>query len=237
MTCMAEDGDYYEELRGVELVGTAEFVDDPERMFELGVNLFERYYGTYTEELRPFVETMLHKRVVIALARGAHRVVGPPQARPALDPPGLRPGRHRAGPASGFRTGTRFTVAGPGLGSAPMILDRFRLTDRAAIVTGGGRGIGAATAVALAEAGADVVIAARTDEQLQAVAKQIEAAGRRAVVVPADLNDLDVMAQLVDSATEAFGRLDIIVNNHGGWMPRPCWTCRPAISNAPSATT
>jgi len=46
MTCMAEDGEYYEELRGVELVGTAEFVDDPERIFELGVNLFERYYGT-----------------------------------------------------------------------------------------------------------------------------------------------------------------------------------------------
>jgi hypothetical protein len=87
MTCMAEDGDYYEELRGVELVGTAVFVDDPERMFELGINLFERYYGTYTEELRPFVETMLHKRVVIALqvertVSWDHRKLGLPSTRP-----------------------------------------------------------------------------------------------------------------------------------------------------------
>ena len=109
MTCMVEDGDYYEELRGVELVGTAEIIDDPDRMFELGVNLFERYYGTYTDELRPFVETMLHKRVVIAVARRAHRLVGPPQAGPALHPPGLRRRARRSRPT---RTGTRFTPAG-----------------------------------------------------------------------------------------------------------------------------
>jgi len=108
-----------------------------------------------------------------------------------------------------------------------MILDRFRLTDRAAIVTGAGRGIGAATAIALAQAGADVVIAARTETQLREVAAQIEAAGRRAVVVPADLNDLDIMAQLVTAATDAFGRLDIVVNNHGGWMPRPLLDVSP----------
>jgi PPOX class probable F420-dependent enzyme len=87
MTCMAEDGDYYEELRGVELVGTAEFIDDPDRMFGLGINLFERYYGTYTEELRPFVETMLNKRVVIALrvertVSWDHRKLGLPSTRP-----------------------------------------------------------------------------------------------------------------------------------------------------------
>jgi 7-alpha-hydroxysteroid dehydrogenase len=108
-----------------------------------------------------------------------------------------------------------------------MILDRFRLTGRAAVVTGAGRGIGAACAVALAEAGADVVIAARTEEQLREVAKQIEATGQRAVVVPADLNDLDVMAELVEAATKAFGRLDVIVNNHGGWMPRPLLDVSP----------
>ena len=89
MTCMVEDGDYYEELRGVELVGTAEIVDDPDSMFELGVNLFERYYGTYTEELRPFVETMLHKRVVVAgshverTVSWDHRKLGLPSTRPA----------------------------------------------------------------------------------------------------------------------------------------------------------
>ena len=67
MTCMVEEGDRYEELRGVELVGTAEIVEEPERMWEMGVNLFERYQGTYTEEMRPFVEAMLHKRVVVKL--------------------------------------------------------------------------------------------------------------------------------------------------------------------------
>ena len=101
-----------------------------------------------------------------------------------------------------------------------MILDRFRLTDRVAVVTGAGRGIGAATAVALAEAGADVVISSRTESQLADVAKQIEAAGRRAVVVPADLSDLDAVAGLAGAARDAFGRLDIVVNNVGGSMPR-----------------
>ena len=75
-----------------------------------------------------------------------------------------------------------------------MILDRFRVTDRVAVVTGAGRGIGAAAAVALAQAGADVVIAARTEDQLAKVAREVEAAGRRALVVPADLTDLDAVA-------------------------------------------
>ena len=88
MTCMVEDGDYYEELRGVELVGRAEIVEDPERMWELGVNLFERYYGAYTDDLRPFVETMLNKRVVIKLnpertVTWDHRKLGLPSTRPS----------------------------------------------------------------------------------------------------------------------------------------------------------
>jgi PPOX class probable F420-dependent enzyme len=87
LTCMFEDGDYYEELRGVELVGRAEVIDDPEHMFELGVSVFERYYNPYTEELRPFVETMLHKRVVIKLhvdrvVSWDHRKLGMPSTRP-----------------------------------------------------------------------------------------------------------------------------------------------------------
>ncbi len=67
VTCLFEDGDDYEELRGVELVGRAELVDDPDRMWALGVDVFERYYEPYREELRPFVETMLHKRVVATI--------------------------------------------------------------------------------------------------------------------------------------------------------------------------
>lgn len=102
-----------------------------------------------------------------------------------------------------------------------MILERFRLDDRAAVVTGAGRGIGAGCARALAEAGCDVVIASRTKEQLDAVAAEIEALGRRAVVVPIDVNDNDAVAALVGACTDAFGRLDVVVNNAGGTMPRP----------------
>ncbi len=102
-----------------------------------------------------------------------------------------------------------------------MILDRFRLDDRVAIVTGAGRGIGAATAVALAEAGADVVISARTQGDLEEVAAAVAAAGRRAHVVPADLGDLEAVAGLADAAVDAFGRLDVVVDNLGGSMPRP----------------
>ena len=102
-----------------------------------------------------------------------------------------------------------------------MIGDLFRVDGRAAVVTGAGRGLGAATAVALAEAGADVVISARSEEQLAKVAQEIEAAGRRAVVVPADLSDLEAAAGLAEAAVSAFGRLDIVVNNVGGAMPRP----------------
>jgi 7-alpha-hydroxysteroid dehydrogenase len=108
-----------------------------------------------------------------------------------------------------------------------MILDRFAMTDKVAIVTGAGRGIGAATAVSLAEAGADVVISARTADQLGEVGRHIEAVGRRAVVVPADLSDLEAVAALVEHARDAFGRLDLVVNNVGGAMPRPFMDTSP----------
>lgn len=108
-----------------------------------------------------------------------------------------------------------------------MILDRFRLTDHAAVVTGAGRGIGAATAVALAQAGADVVLAARTEEQLEEVAAQVAAAGRRAQVVAADLSSVEAIAALADAAVQAFGRLDVVVNNLGGTMPRPLMDTSP----------
>jgi len=101
------------------------------------------------------------------------------------------------------------------------IQDLFRLDGRAAVVTGAGRGIGAAVAEGLAEAGADVVLAARSEEQLRAVSERVEAAGRRAAVVAADLRDLDALRGLVGVARERFGRLDVVVNNVGGTMPRP----------------
>jgi 7-alpha-hydroxysteroid dehydrogenase len=101
-----------------------------------------------------------------------------------------------------------------------MILDRFRLTDQVAVVTGAGRGIGAGIAIAFAECGADVVLAARTPEQLETVADQVRALGRRAVTFPCDLNDLGVVPGIVAAAIDEFGRLDIVVNNAGGSAPR-----------------
>ncbi|MDS0139790.1 MULTISPECIES: SDR family oxidoreductase [unclassified Amycolatopsis] len=102
-----------------------------------------------------------------------------------------------------------------------MILDRFKLTDQVAVVTGAGRGIGAATAVALAEAGADVVIASRTAAQLDEVAARVSAAGRRAFPVPVDLSSPEAAAALAATAVSEFGRLDLVVNNVGGTYPRP----------------
>jgi 7-alpha-hydroxysteroid dehydrogenase len=101
-----------------------------------------------------------------------------------------------------------------------LILERFRLDDRVALVTGAGRGIGAGIAVALAEAGADVVCAARTASQLEETAARVRALGRRALVVPSDVTDAAQLERLAAAALDAFGRLDVLVNNAGGTPPR-----------------
>jgi PPOX class probable F420-dependent enzyme len=67
LTFLVEAGDRYDELRGVELAGRAILVDDAERIWKFGVSMFERYYGPYTEELRPAVEAMLNKRIVVTI--------------------------------------------------------------------------------------------------------------------------------------------------------------------------
>jgi 7-alpha-hydroxysteroid dehydrogenase len=102
-----------------------------------------------------------------------------------------------------------------------VILDLFRLDGKVAVVTAGGRGIGAACARAFAEAGADVAISARTEEQLEEVAADVRALGRRCLVVPADLDDLTNLDALAQRTADELGRIDIVINNVGGSMPAP----------------
>jgi 7-alpha-hydroxysteroid dehydrogenase len=101
------------------------------------------------------------------------------------------------------------------------ILDRFRLDGQVAIVTGAGRGIGAATARAFADAGANIVIAARTLAQIEETAAAVRERGARALAVRCDVLEADQRENLVNAALEEFGRLDVLVNNAGGWPPKP----------------
>jgi 7-alpha-hydroxysteroid dehydrogenase len=109
------------------------------------------------------------------------------------------------------------------------VTDAFRLDGKVAIITGAGRGIGASIARTYAGAGADVVLAARTKEQLDEVAADVRASGREAVVVPCDVNDNAALEELVTHATGELGRLDIVVNNAGGTMPRPFLDTSPGF--------
>jgi 7-alpha-hydroxysteroid dehydrogenase len=96
------------------------------------------------------------------------------------------------------------------------VLEQFRLDGQVAIVTGAGRGIGAAIAGVLAEAGADVTITSRTVAELDDVAAVVRRHGRDALVMPGDVNDLAFLAEIVDRTVAARGRLDVLVNNAGG---------------------
>lgn len=96
------------------------------------------------------------------------------------------------------------------------MLEGFDLTGRVALVTGGGTGIGRATALLLAERGADVAIAGRRAEPLEKTTADIRALGVKALAVPADVRKPEQARAMVDTVVEAFGRLDILINNAGG---------------------
>src|SRR3954469_25730459 len=104
-----------------------------------------------------------------------------------------------------------------GNGMTATILDQFKLTGRRALVTGGGKGLGKVIAGALAQAGADVVVSARTLADCEAVAREIvDATGRRAFGVAADVTvDADVERMIVEAERAVGGPIDILVNNAG----------------------
>jgi 2-deoxy-D-gluconate 3-dehydrogenase len=96
------------------------------------------------------------------------------------------------------------------------VLDKLRLDGKVAIMTGAGRGLGREMALALAEAGADIVAAARTPAQLDETAAFVRAQGRRCLVIPTDVTDSTGVNTMVDATIAECGRIDILVNNAGG---------------------
>jgi NAD(P)-dependent dehydrogenase (short-subunit alcohol dehydrogenase family) len=96
-----------------------------------------------------------------------------------------------------------------------MDLSRFSLDGKIAVITGGSRGIGLATAIAFAQAGAHVVVSSRNLDDLNKVADEIRAIGRKALPVAAHMGRLENVRKLVDAAMAEFGKIDILVNNAG----------------------
>jgi 7-alpha-hydroxysteroid dehydrogenase len=108
------------------------------------------------------------------------------------------------------------------------ILNKFNLEGQVAVITGAGRGLGRAIALAYAEAGADIVCSARTLADVEAVADEVRALGRRALAVSCDVNDQSQREALVASAIEGMGRITHLVNNAGGSGPNDPLKMTPA---------
>lgn len=109
------------------------------------------------------------------------------------------------------------------------VLELFRLDGRVTVVTGASSGLGAGFARALAEAGADIVLGARRADRLTGVAAAVEATGRKALAVQTDVTDPESCTALVAAAMDAFGQVDVLVNNAG------VGTAVPALREEPDA--
>ena len=97
-----------------------------------------------------------------------------------------------------------------------MILDKFSLKDKVAVITGGGRGIGRGIALAFAEAGADVSVCARTTADVERVAVEVRERGRRGVAATCDVRNVEQVDEMVKKTVAELGRIDILINNAGG---------------------
>src|SRR5581483_6257872 len=95
---------------------------------------------------------------------------------------------------------------------------RFRLDGAVALVTGGGRGIGRASALGLAATGADVAVVSRTEAELAAAAREIRALGRRALAIRADLTGGVAVQEVVRRCRDELGALDVLVNSAGSFQ-------------------
>jgi NAD(P)-dependent dehydrogenase (short-subunit alcohol dehydrogenase family) len=102
-----------------------------------------------------------------------------------------------------------------------MKFPNFRLTDKVAIITGGSTGIGYGAALALADAGAHVVVTSRAAERAEPVAEEIRQMGRQALPLALEVTSLDSIDAMVETTLERFGRIDILVNNAGINIPEP----------------
>lgn len=102
--------------------------------------------------------------------------------------------------------------------------DEFDLDGRTALVTGGGRGIGRSVALGAADCGANVAVAARSEDEITDVARTIDDRGGDAIAVPTDVTDTDDVGNLFDRTRDAYGRVDLLVNNAGINVTEPLWT-------------